>query len=72
MNRDMSSITTERSRFDQVGSLLRPQQLKHAYARHGNGEISDDALAQVQDEAVKELIVKQETHGVSILTDGES
>lgn len=67
----MSSIATEHSRFDQVGSLLRPQRLKHAYASHGNGVISDDALAQVQDEAVKTLIAKQEAHRLSILTDGE-
>ena len=60
-----------RSRFDQVGSLLRPQPLKDAYARHGNGEIGDNELAQIQDESVKELIAKQEAHGVSILTDGE-
>ena len=67
----MSSTTTERSRFDQVGSLLRPPLLKDAYVRHGNGQISDDALAQVQNECVKALISKQEAHGLSILTDGE-
>jgi methionine synthase II (cobalamin-independent) len=67
----MPAITTQRSRFDQVGSLLRPEGLKHAYARHGNGETNDDALAQVQDEAVKALIAKQDARGVSILTDGE-
>jgi methionine synthase II (cobalamin-independent) len=59
------------SRIDQVGSLLRPQELKDAYSRHGNGEIGDDELARAQDEAVKALIAKQEAHGLSILTDGE-
>ena len=58
-------------RVDQVGSLLRPQTLKDAYARHGNGEFSDSSLATIQDESVKDLIAKQEAHGVSILTDGE-
>src|SRR5262245_35502141 len=58
-------------RVDQVGSLLRPQALKDAYARHGNGEISDAELARIQDEAVKELIAKQEVHGIAIITDGE-
>jgi 5-methyltetrahydropteroyltriglutamate--homocysteine methyltransferase len=67
----MSSITTERSRFDQVGSLLRPQALKDAYASDGKGELGDSELAHVQDESVKELVAKQEAHGVSILTDGE-
>ena len=64
-----SSVAT--SRVDQVGSLLRPQTLKDAYARHGASEISDSELARIQDESVKELIATQEAHGVSILTDGE-
>ena len=60
-----------RSRVDQVGSLLRPQKLKDAYARHGRGEASDDELSRVQDESVRELISKQEARGLSIFTDGE-
>ena len=59
------------SRVDQVGSLLRSLSLKDAYARHGNGELLDRELTAVQDESVKELIAKQEAHGISILTDGE-
>ena len=59
------------SHVDQVGSLLRPLSLKDAYARHGNGELLDNKLTAVQDESVKELIAKQEAHGIPILTDGE-
>ena len=59
------------SHVDQVGSLLRPLSLKDAYARHGNGELLDSKLTAVQDESVKELVAKQEAHGISILTDGE-
>ncbi len=58
-------------RADQVGSLLRPLRLKEVYARHGDGEASDDELARIQDESVEELIAKQKAHGLSILTDGE-
>ena len=58
-------------RADHVGSLLRPQALKDAYARHDNGQIDDNDLAQIQNESVKNLIAKQETHALSILTDGE-
>jgi len=67
----MDSTITNTSRVDQVGSLIRPQALKDAYARHGNGEIGDDELARVQDESVNEVIAKQQAHGLSILTDGE-
>jgi methionine synthase II (cobalamin-independent) len=58
-------------RVDQVGSLLRPATLKQVYARHGNGEATDDELGRIQDQSVRELIAKQEAHGLSILTDGE-
>ena len=71
MNHETSSTINKNSRVDQVGSLLRPSQLKDAYARHGNGEIGDDELTRIQDESVKDLIAKQEAHGLSILTDGE-
>jgi methionine synthase II (cobalamin-independent) len=58
-------------RMDQVGSLLRPQKLKDIYTRHGNGETNDEELRRFQDESVGELIAKQESHGLSIFTDGE-
>jgi len=58
-------------RVDQVGSLLRPQNLKEVYTRHGNGRADDEELRKVQDESVNELIAKQELHGLSIFTDGE-
>ena len=58
-------------RVDQVGSLLRPQKLKDVYTRHGDGRADDEELRQVQDESVTELIAKQESHGLSIFTDGE-
>jgi len=71
MDQTSSPTIAKHSRVDQVGSLLRPQALKNAYTRHGNGEIRDDELTRVQDESVAQLIAKQEAHGVSILTDGE-
>src|SRR5512135_2672302 len=71
MAQSTPATITKRSRIDQVGSLLRPQALKDAYSRHGNGEIGDDELVQIQDESVKALMAKQEAHGLSILTDGE-
>lgn len=58
-------------RVDQVGSLLRPQKLKDVYTRHGDGEAGDEELRQVQDESIRDLIAKQEAHGLSIFTDGE-
>jgi 5-methyltetrahydropteroyltriglutamate--homocysteine methyltransferase len=65
----MASITT--LRVDQVGSLLRPQKLKDAYARHGRGEARDEELREVQDQAIRDLLARQEAHQLPILTDGE-
>lgn len=60
-----------RLRVDQVGSLLRPQKLKDVYGRHGLGQAGDDELRRAQDEAVREVVAKQEAHGLPVLTDGE-
>jgi 5-methyltetrahydropteroyltriglutamate--homocysteine methyltransferase len=56
---------------DQVGSLLRPAELKERYGRYGRGEIDDAALRQAQDDAVRAAIARQEDMGFPILTDGE-
>lgn len=58
-------------RVDQVGSLLRPQNLRDVYGRHGLRQASDDELRQAQDEAIRDVIAKQEAHGLPVLTDGE-
>jgi 5-methyltetrahydropteroyltriglutamate--homocysteine methyltransferase len=58
-------------RADEVGSLLRPAKLKQARTRHEAGEIDDDALRQVEDESIKEVIAKQEEVGLNAVTDGE-
>ena len=58
-------------RVDQVGSLLRPLRLKEAFAKYGSGEVDDQALRQVQDEAIRDVIAKQEARNLPIVTDGE-
>ncbi len=58
-------------RVDQVGSLLRPERLKNTYARHGRGATSDEELRQAQDEAIREIIARQERLDLPVLTDGE-
>lgn len=63
--------TMAKIRVDQVGSLLRPQKLKEVYARHGLGQASEEELREAQNEAVREVIAKQVTHRLPVLTDGE-
>jgi 5-methyltetrahydropteroyltriglutamate--homocysteine methyltransferase len=58
-------------RADHIGSLVRPATLREAFARHDRGQLSHDELRQAQDEAVRDVIVKQVEHGLPVVTDGE-
>jgi 5-methyltetrahydropteroyltriglutamate--homocysteine methyltransferase len=54
-----------------IGSLLRPQRLKDAMERGEAGEISEQELTAIQDEAGRRAIALQEEAGVEVITDGE-
>lgn len=58
-------------RADQVGSLLRPKELLEARQRYFDGEIPKEALREVEDKAIREVIKKQENAGLHSITDGE-
>jgi 5-methyltetrahydropteroyltriglutamate--homocysteine methyltransferase len=58
-------------RVDQVGSLLRPQKLKAAFAGYGEGKLDEAALRQAQDEAIRAVVAKQAMHNLPIVVDGE-
>jgi 5-methyltetrahydropteroyltriglutamate--homocysteine methyltransferase len=71
----MLAAVTDRSgppfRADHVGSLLRPQRLLDARARHAAGEIDDAELRGVEDEAIAEVVRMQRDVGLQTATDGE-
>ena len=58
-------------RADHVGSLLRPQRLKEARARLQKQEITKDQLREAEDEAIRDVVRKQEAIGLQSITDGE-
>ena len=58
-------------RADQVGSLLRPARLKDARARFQKDEITRDELRAIEDDAIREVVRKQEAAGLQSITDGE-
>jgi len=58
-------------RVDLVGSLLRPAKLKQAFSKCGSGEIMEEQLQDIQDEAIREVIAKQEAHHLPLVVDGE-
>ncbi|MEC7489892.1 MAG: 5-methyltetrahydropteroyltriglutamate--homocysteine S-methyltransferase [Pseudomonadota bacterium] len=64
-------MTLKNMRTDHVGSLLRPQSLIDAFVARGRNEIDDAALARVQDDAIRDIVAKQEATGLGVVSDGE-
>ena len=58
-------------RYDYVGSFLRPAGLKQARADFQNGKIGADELKVAEDQAIRELVAKQQSAGYHVITDGE-
>jgi 5-methyltetrahydropteroyltriglutamate--homocysteine methyltransferase len=67
----MAPRTTPPFRADHVGSLLRPQELHTARDKKQKGEISAEALRQVEDKCIREAVKMQEDIGLQVTTDGE-
>lgn len=58
-------------RCDVVGSFLRPKYLTQARVKFACGEISHEELARIEDQAITELVKKQQENGLIAVTDGE-
>lgn len=58
-------------RADHVGSLLRPAELKAARERVERGEMSREALREVEDRLIRAAVARQEAIGLESITDGE-
>jgi len=67
----MTSKINPPFRADHVGSLLRPQPLLEARDRFRHGEISKEQLREVEDRSIRDVVKKQESVGLSSITDGE-
>jgi 5-methyltetrahydropteroyltriglutamate--homocysteine methyltransferase len=59
------------TRVDHVGSLLRPACLKQAFQRFARQALAEEELRAVQDRAVREVVARQESIGLPVVTDGE-
>ena len=67
----MVEATKPPYRADQVGSLLRPQALAEARTKLRAGELSADQYAEIRDKCIREVVSKQESAGLTGITDGE-
>jgi 5-methyltetrahydropteroyltriglutamate--homocysteine methyltransferase len=63
--------TTPPFRADHVGSLLRPPELLQARDDAAAGKIDADELREVENEAIRGIVAKQEEIGLQSATDGE-
>jgi methionine synthase II (cobalamin-independent) len=58
-------------RADQVGSLLRPPELREARAKAKAGALTAAQLSEIEDRAIRAAVAKQESLGLRAVTDGE-
>ena len=58
-------------RADHIGSLLRPQKLRHAFRAHADGKLADAEFHALQDDAIREVLQLQRDCGLQMATDGE-
>jgi 5-methyltetrahydropteroyltriglutamate--homocysteine methyltransferase len=58
-------------RADHVGSLLRPKRLMAARDQQAAGEITAEALREVEDDAIRDVVAMQRDVGLRSATDGE-
>ncbi|MCH4009110.1 5-methyltetrahydropteroyltriglutamate--homocysteine S-methyltransferase [Companilactobacillus sp.] len=65
------TLTKQKIGFQHVGSFLRPNGLQQARKAHDKGFFSDSDLREIEDEAIKDLIIKEKEAGLEYVTDGE-
>ena len=58
-------------RADQVGSLLRPAEIKEARAKVERGETTAEVLRGIEDRHIRNAVARQEALGLEAITDGE-
>jgi methionine synthase II (cobalamin-independent) len=58
-------------RADQVGSFLRSDELKQARAAHEQGQLSTEALREVEDREILRVLQMQKEVGIDVVSDGE-
>jgi 5-methyltetrahydropteroyltriglutamate--homocysteine methyltransferase len=58
-------------RADHVGSLLRPKRLLQARQELAAGTLDPEGLRAIEDEAIRDIVAKQERVGLQSATDGE-
>jgi 5-methyltetrahydropteroyltriglutamate--homocysteine methyltransferase len=58
-------------RADQVGSFLRPPELKEAHTAHREGRLSAEQLRELEDRAILDVLALQKQVAIDVFSDGE-
>ena len=58
-------------RVDQVGALRAPRALRELFERYNKGELAVDEFMAAREKAIADVIRKQESIGIPVVTDGE-
>lgn len=66
-----SKVMTTRFRADNIGSLLRPQELLDARAAYRQGRMDYEKLHEIEDRCILKALELQKAAGVEVFTDGE-
>src|SRR6184192_24794 len=66
-----AEVMRTRFRADNIGSLLRPQELLDARAAYREGKLEREQLREMEDRSILKALELQKTAGVEVFTDGE-
>ena len=69
--RNVTTPTRTVYRADHPGSYICPPALRTARIDHAHGRISDDALHEIEDQAILDVVNLQREVGMHVYTDGE-
>lgn len=58
-------------RADHVGSFLRPKELLDAREKFRTGALTREALTEIEDRLIRDVVKKQEATGIQSITDGD-
>src|SRR5262245_13846006 len=67
----MTNARVPTNAIDHVGSLKRPPELVQTWRDWEAGKVGSDALREVQDRAIRDVVAMQEKLGLPVVTDGE-
>jgi 5-methyltetrahydropteroyltriglutamate--homocysteine methyltransferase len=69
--RTMANVAKPPYRADQIGSLIRPDHLLKARKQRDAGRLPNERLREIENEAIREVVKRQEALGLHPITDGE-